>query len=136
MVYINLSLSLALAFLRLFKTINRFYVLYFPKNDFLYQVHVTKNICLVVITGSFLSFLPIILFPAYCSVEINNNGIVPFDTCSRILYTFFLLVRVAIAVTGFILGILTVIAFRKYIKNNKWTKIKAKQERALIIQVS
>ena len=46
-----------------------------------------------------------------------------------------MVLRIAIAVLGFVLGILTVIRFRKYLKQNTWSKLKAEQERTLIIQV-
>ena len=42
---------------------------------------------------------------------------------------------ISIAILGFVLGILTVIKFRKYLKQNTWSKLRASQERTLIIQV-
>ena len=46
-----------------------------------------------------------------------------------------MVLRIAIAVLGFVLGILTVIRFRKYLKQNTWSKLRSEQERTLIIQV-
>ena len=47
-----------------------------------------------------------------------------------------MVLRIAIAIIGCLLGILTVIKFRKYLKQNAWSHLRAEQERTLIIQVN
>ena len=151
MVFVNLSLSLAIALLRLLKTFNRFCAMYFiHEYAKLFTISVTRKICIVIIMSAIFMFLPFVAFPGdfddlfrlllkfleSCKVEITTGSIFPFTICSSILTTSYTVLRIAIAIIGFLLGILTVIKFRKYLKQNKWSQLRAKQERTLIIQVN
>jgi hypothetical protein len=64
MVFVNLSLSLAIALLRLLKTVNRFCAMYFI-NEYmnLFTKSVTRKICIVLIMGVIVTFLPLVAFP-------------------------------------------------------------------------
>ena len=151
MVFVNLSLSLAIALLRLLKTFNRFCAMYFiHEYATLFTKSVTRKICIVIIMSAIVTFLPLVAFPGdfydlfrlllkfleSCKVEITISIIFPFTICSRILTTSYTVLRIAIAIIGFLLGILTVIKFRKYLKQNTWSQLRTEQERTLIIQVN
>ena len=152
MVFVNLSLSLAIALLRLLKTFNRFCAMYFiHEYKSLFTISVTSKICMVIIMSAIVTFLPLIALPGdfhdffllrlkfleSCKVEITPATTFPFTICSSILTTSYTVLRIAIAIIGFLLGILTVIKFRKYLKKkNIWSKLRAQQERTLIIQVN
>ena len=71
-----------------------------------------------------------------CKVEITTATTSPFTICSSVLMTSYTILRITIAIIGFLLGILTVIKFRKYLKQNTWSKLRTKRERTLIIQVN
>src|SRR3569833_177246 len=100
MVFVNLSLSLAIAFLRLLKTFNRFYAMYFVlEYSNLFTKSVTRKICIVMIMSVIVTFLPLIAFPGdfydlfrlllkfleTCKVEITTGAISSFTICSSIL---------------------------------------------------
>ena len=151
MVFVNLSLSLAIALLRLLKTFNRFCAMYFMHEyRSLFTISMTRKICIVIIMSAIVTFLPLIAFPGdfhdffrllskfleSCKVLITAAAIFPFTICSSILTTSYMILRIAIAIIGFLLGILTVIKFRKYLKQNTWSQLRAAQERTLIIQVN
>ena len=150
MVFVNLSLSLAIALLRLLKTFNRFYAMYFiHEYSNLFTISVTRKICIVMIMSAIVTFLPLVAFPGdfddlfrlllkfleSCKVEITPGITFPFTICSRILTTSYTVLRIAIAIIGLLLGILTVIKFRKYLKQNTWSISRVEIERTLIIQV-
>src|SRR3569623_1892992 len=116
MVFVNLSLSLAIALLRLLKTFNRFCAMYFIHEYMnLFTKSVTRKICIVIIMISIVTFLPLIAFPGnfydffrllvkfleICKVEITISIIFPFMICSRILTTIYTVLRIAIAIIGF-----------------------------------
>ena len=151
MVFVNLSLSLAIALLRLLKTFNRFCAMYFiHEYATLFTKSVTRKICIVIIMSAIATFLPLVAFPGdyddlfrlllkfleSCKVEITTGATLSSTICSSILTTSYTVLRIAIAIIGFLLGILTVIKFRKYLKQNTWSQLRAAQERTLIIQVN
>ena len=64
MVFVNLSLSLAIALLRLLKTFNRFCAMYFiHEYATLFTKSVTRKICIVIIMSAIVTFLPLVAFP-------------------------------------------------------------------------
>ena len=151
MVFVNLSLSLAIAFMRLLKTFNRFCAMYFiHEYSNCFTISVTRKISIVMIMSVIVTFVPLIAFPGNfddlfrlllkclesCKVKITISTTFPFTICSSILKTSYTVLRIAIAIIGCLLGILMVIKFRKYIKQNTWSQLRAAQERTLIIQVN
>jgi hypothetical protein len=65
MIYVNLSLSLSIAFLRLFKTINRFIALYFINEyNSIYNILFTRYLCIGTLLSAILFFAPFIISPS------------------------------------------------------------------------